>query len=289
MYFDKEENRHVRISRKDIQKRFGKDITTKDEADFIVKILDAEYESLRTRLERRVTWEKEFYNFSDLLEAYTKNQKRHAPNSYENNVHYLKHYVLHYFLAISRCNNIDQWPELYEGFKDWLENKACLVKQPEKIISYGSKNHCIKALNTFMRHLYRTKIISHLVLCEKFPQFKLNERSIDDVIDESDMNKVWASLRASHHALEATFFRLLFFTGLRFNEAMGLSLYDIHEGEVQHKALKRLLEQHNIAQYGYLVLSSQPDHKSRGLRTPLGNINRKPLKGKKQISEKCRE
>lgn len=286
LYYDKAQNKRVRISKERIRKRFGKDITTINDAKIAAKLLDAEYESLKIRLEKRAAWEQEFYNFNTLLERYTNNQKKRAPNSYENNIHYLRYYVLHFFLTVSRCNNIDFWPELYEKFKEWLECQALLIKQPTKLISYGAKNHCIKALNTFMRQLYKEKVIDRLMLCEKFPSYKLNERSIDDVIPVNEMAQVFDCLNGLGYDLEATFFRLLYFTGLRFNEALGLSLNDLHIGEVQHDALKRLLRRHEIMHYGYIVLASQPDHRTRGLRNQLGHIARKPLKGRKKISEK---
>jgi integrase len=266
LYYNKVQNKRVRISKEYIRKRFGKDIMDLEDAEFALKILDAEYDGLRLRLEKRSDWENQFYNFKALLEKYSEKQKKRAPNSYKNNIHYLKYYVLHFFLTISRCNNIDFWPELYEKFIEWLEQRAFLIKQPEKLISYGAKNHCIKALNTFMRQLHREKIIDRLILCEKFPSHMLNERSVDDVISQPEMASIWTSLKNSGHDLEATFFRLLYFTGLRFNEGLGLSLHDIHVGEVQHDALRRLLQRNAIDHYGYIVLSSQPAHETRGLR-----------------------
>ena len=279
LYYDKVTNKRVRISREDIRKRFGNDITTIEDAHQAIKLLDAEYESLKLRLSKRASWEKEFYNFNTLLERYFIYQKKRAPNSYENNIHYLRNYVLHYFLTLSKCNNFSYWPELYENFKEWLEHQAFLLKQPTKLISYGAKNHCIKALNTFMRQLQKEKIIDRLILCEKFPNYKLNERSIDDVISPGEMAIVYDSLNKTGHHLEAVFFRFLYFTGLRFNEALGISLHDIHTGKIQNENLKRLLNSHAISYFGYLVLSSQPDHRTRGLRDSSGKIFEKAPKG----------
>ncbi len=286
LYYDKDQGKRVRLSKEYIRKRFGRDLLTPEEADTAIKILDAEYESLQVRLEKRTRWEKEFYNFHSLLNQYATRQRRKAPNSYKNNIHYLRYYVLHYFLMEAKCNNIDFWPDLYENFRDWLETKACLIKQPNKLISYGAKNHCIKALNTFMRQLYQDKIIHKLILCEKFPSYQLNERSIDDVISEPEMHSVYEFLRKTSHTLEATFYRLLYYTGLRFNEGLGLSLQDIYQGSPQHESLQRLLKRYEIEHYGYIVLASQPAHETRGLRNEDGSISRKPLKGRKKIAEK---
>ena len=68
LYYDKVLNKRVRISKERIRKRFGKDITTINDAELAAKLLDAEYESLKLRLQKRAAWEQEFYNFNVLLE-----------------------------------------------------------------------------------------------------------------------------------------------------------------------------------------------------------------------------
>lgn len=120
----------------------------------------------------------------------------------------------------------------------------------------------------------------------KFPSHRLNERSIDDVISADEMEQVYQTLIGLGYRAEAVFFRLLYFTGLRFNEGLGVSLNDIYTGEIQHEALKSLLTRYDIKHFGYMVIASQPDHKTRGLRNGEGKISRKPLKGRKKISEK---
>ncbi len=285
-YFDKELGKKVRLSRAYIQNRFGRDLTTTTEAEAVIKILNAEFETVRIKLEKRTQWEKEFYNFSSLLNNYTIKQRKRAPNSYKNNVHYLRYYVLHYFLMIAKCNNIDFWPDIYEEFREWLETKATLIKGANKLISYGSKNHCIKALNTFMRLLHREKVINKLILCEKFPSYQLNERSIDDVISQDEMHAIVKQLKSQNNHFEAVFLKFLYFSGMRFNEGLGLSLQDVYPGQVQHKVLRKLLDRYDIEHYGYIVLASQPANESRGLRNKNGSIPRKPLKGRKKISEK---
>ena len=286
LYFDKEQNKMVRISRATIQKRFGCDITDSIKADLAIKVLDAEYESMVSKLEKRAKWESEYYEFHKLLEQYSEKQKKNAPNSYKNNIHYLRYYVLHYFLTVAKCNNIERWPDFYENFREWLVNEATLIKNPEKLISYGAKNHCIKTLNTFMRQIYREKLVDKLYLCEKFPSYQLNERSIDDVISIDEMETVYSRLLYLGADLEAGFFRLLYFTGMRFNEALGISLQDVHEGNPEHEYLQRILSRHEIKPIGYIVLMSQPAHETRALRDVSGKIKRKPLKGRKRINEK---
>lgn len=63
------------------------------------KILEAESDSLKNRINKRVTWEEQFYQFDKILDFYEDQQKKKAPYSYKNNIHYLKYYVLPFFLT----------------------------------------------------------------------------------------------------------------------------------------------------------------------------------------------
>ena len=110
-----------RLTRQEIRNRFGKDILTEAEAIDALKLLGAEDELKRMRIQKRLEWQKEFYNFKALLDQYAEVQKKNAPNSWQNNVHYLRHYVLHYFLQVARLNNIELWSDHFEQFKTWLE------------------------------------------------------------------------------------------------------------------------------------------------------------------------
>ena len=269
-----------------IRQRFGKDITTEEEASQAIKILAADYESLQDKMKKRAVWESEFYDFAHLLRLYQEAQKIKAPNSYKQNVHYLKYYVLPYFLRIAECNNLESWSDHYEEFRLWLREEARLVKYPDQRISYGSKNHCIKALNTFMRHLNQKKILQNFFTCEKFPAHLLGERSLDDVILPEEMEIIYRALKEKGHLQEAIFYRMLFFTGMRFNEGLGISIADIFQGKLEHPSLKRILQQYKINHLGYMVLNSQPAHRNRAFRNADGSIERKPLKGRKRIHER---
>lgn len=286
IYFDEEEKKNVRIPRSEIQKRFGRDITTAEDAEMAMKVLNAKYESLIEKIEKRLEWEQEFYNFSGLLKTYKKKQMKAAPNSYKNNLHYLKHYVLHYFLNLKKCNNLELWSGLYDDFRDWLEYEARLLKKSDCKLSYGAKNHCIKALNTFMRQVYNDRKTSNLILCQKFPSHMLGERSVDDVVSSKEMESVYKQLVKANHLEEALFFRMLYFTGMRTNEGRGISIADLFTGEVQDEGFHNTLAAHSFQYKGYIVLMSQPQSKSQALRGKMGKIVRKPLKGRKKISEK---
>lgn len=286
IYYDRVSKKPIRISKEQIHRRFGKDITEHFEAIEVCKILEAESDSVQNRIKKRIKWEDEYYNFKELLGFYEAHQKKKAPNSYKNNIHYLKYYVLPYFLSLRKCNNLAMWYDFYTEFKDWLEDEAHLIKRPELKISYASKNHAIKSLNTFMHSLYRRGIIERYFLCESFPSHKLKEKGIDEVIPIEDMEFVYEQLIKDDSAKEALFYRFLYFTGLRFNEALGIHPGNLYDGEIEDQMLAKHLIQEGISYYGYIVFDSQPAHETRGLRDNDGFIHRKPLKGKKRIDDK---
>lgn len=302
MLYDSKSGKNVRLKKSEIQNRFGKDITSEQEAIKVESALKAEYNSARERFKRQLEWQEEYYNFKDLLDEYTKRQMRKAPNGYKNNVHYLKYYVLPYFLNIAKNNNINNWHLSYGKFKNWLEDEASLIRDPKKRISYSSKNHAIKSLNTFMRHLKAEGIVNVLHICEAFDESKLNEKSIDDVIDESESWLVYNKLLELGYKNEAEYFLMLYWTGMRFNEGLGISLGDIYKGEISRDSLKNLLRRNLIFYkndinlpkeylyhyFGFFTLSSQPDNDgSRSIvRDKMNQVMRKPLKMKKVINER---
>ncbi|MDA9189678.1 hypothetical protein N9O57_01720 [bacterium] len=267
-----------------------------------MKLLKAEYDSVKLRCEKRLEWREKYFNFASLLDQYTIRQKKKAPYGYKNSVHYLKYYVLPYFLNITKNNNINGWYLDYPKFKYWLEDEAKLVSKPYQNISYASKNHAIKALNTFMRHLKQENVVTDLHICDAYHDSKLNERTIDDVITEDEFKSVYERLKMNGDNNEAEYFLMLYWTGMRFNEAMGISLADIYMGDISRDSFKNLLRRNLIffddeindvknylyRYFGFFTLSSQPDNNgSRNIvRDSNGTVLRKPLKSKKVINER---
>lgn len=268
--------KRIRLTKDEIQKRFGKEIQSEDEAKTCIRLLQAHYQQESFLIQKRLAWENEFYNFNALLDQYLLIQKKKAPNSWKNNEFYLKHYVLPYFLSIKKLNNIELWSSYFEEYKDWLESKAIQVRS-KSTISYSGKNHAIKAMNTFLKQLYDKRIIKSISKCEAFPEHLIGKRDIDDVISVSEMESIYSNLKSTSK-LEAIFFRYLYFSGMRFSEALAISLADIFQGEMTDSSniLSKRIKTHNIKYYGYIVSDSQVDEK----------FNRFPFKGKKEISEK---
>ena len=285
VYYDTASKKRVRLTKTYIQNRFGHDIVDAKEADVILRTLAKEVSSRENDKQERMVWECEHQSIRELVELYQVAQRKLAPNSYANNMHYLKYYVLYFFLQVEVCAELQEWPLHYEAFKEWLEEKATVTRTPGQLISYNSKNHCIRALNTFMRFLHRKMVITSFISCPRFADYQTKEKTIDDVISEKEMESIYHQLQVTGHSKEAVFWRLLYFTGMRFNEARGVSIENIYEGKLEDVAFSKRLQQHKIAYFGYLVIENQPASKAI-LRNREGHVSRKPLKGKKKIDEK---
>lgn len=302
LVYDHDIKKNVRLKKGDVINRFGKNVLTLEDAIKFDGHLRSEYDSAKERYKRLLSWQEKYYNFAKLLEEYTKRQKRKSPYGWRNNVHYLKYYVLPYFLQIAENNNINGWHLENAKFKIWLEDDAKLVRDASTLISYCSKNHAIKALNTFMKHLQQDGIIQTYHVCEAFDESKLNEKTIDDVINEDESWIVYKKLLELGHQNEAEYFLLMFWTGMRFNEGLGLSLADIYKGEITKDSFKNLLRRNLIFHtdspnipneylyryFGFITLSSQPDNDGSKsiVRNDNDQILRKPLKMKKAINER---
>src|SRR5690606_5011487 len=127
MVYDSKLGKNVRLKKSEIQNRFGRDISTEKEAREIESSLKAEYDSAKERFKRQLDWQNKYYSFKSLLDKYTELQKRKSPYGFKNSVHYLKYYVLPYFLNIAQNNNINNWHLSYRKFRIWLEDEASLV------------------------------------------------------------------------------------------------------------------------------------------------------------------
>ncbi|MDD9951566.1 MAG: site-specific integrase [Zetaproteobacteria bacterium] len=285
-YTDKVTGQRKRVSQARIKMLFGGELKTRREAERAAKTLRPEYESRKERVRKTTLGIRRSERRRELLLHYSERQRKVAPNSYMVSVHNLKCYVFVYFFEERGIHDLSKWYLYFENFKSWLENQATSVRNPGRRLAYRTMNHCVAALNTFLRHAYRRRDIEDLHLCERFPEHLCGMRSAEDVITVPEMEQIVGCLQRRGWPLEATFFKLLYKTGLRFNEAMGLSLADVHEGSLAGTLLGEKLVQHGMETYGYLVLSSQPSHAARRLRNKSGVIVRKPLKGQRVIDDK---
>lgn len=256
------------------------------EAQQWAKAKEAEIDSAKSRILRRLKWKTQYYEFSKVTDQYIDQCKKEQPNSWKNTVIYLEHYVLPYFLNIKASNNPNNWPLFYQEFKNWLEDEALTIRKPQRNIAYSTKNHCIKTLNTFLQFLVKRNLMdpANFYKMTGFSSDMINCRESDDLISPTEFKDIYSKLKEINEPV-ATFFQCAYFTGMRFNEIYGLSMDDLFVGELEDEVLKRALDDHNIEYYGYIVLDSQPKLKTR-TRKRNGEVERKPLKGKKKIAEK---
>ncbi len=278
-YHDPKTKKQTHINKADIRKRFGRDIVTEEEAKECLKLLSAKIETEKIRILRRLEWQEKYYSFAKLADLYEEKQKRKAPNSWQNNMFYLRHYVLYFFLQEQKINLIDLWVDHFDKFVRWLETAKRI--RGKGVIAYASKNHAIKALNTFLDHLEAERAITFSQRCPTFPEYLLTSRTIDDVVLPEEMEMIYEELKSAGCRTEAVFYRYLYFSGMRFNEAMAISVGDLFQGEIASEFFKNKLSAYDIKYFGYVVADGQLSKVD-----PFGKVSRVPFKGRKKIEEK---
>jgi integrase len=259
---------------------------TREEASEWAKSKEADLESARARVLQRLKWKTQYYSFAKISDEYINHCKKVQPNSWKNTAFYLDQYVFPYFLEVKKSNNPNNWSLHFEDFKTWLEESAMTVREPRRLISYSTKNHCIRTLNTFLEFMAKTHRVErpNIYKVTGYAGGKINSRNADALIPLEEFKIVHGILKETNRTV-ATFFQTAYFTAMRFNEIYGLSLDDLFIGEIEDGVLKPALDHHNIEYFGYIVLESQPKTKVRD-RLSDGTIKRKPLKGKTKIDEK---
>ena len=259
---------------------------SREKAEQWANAKEAEINTAKSRIMRRLQWKTQYYQFTKLSDDYIEYCKKTQPNSWKNSKFDLENYVIPFFLEVKKSNNPNNWSLHFEDFKTWLVDEAFTIRKKKSLISYATKNHCIKTLNTFLDYLKRQNLVdpANVYKVTSFPAHLVGSRNADHLIAEEEFRVVHALLKHSNsHA--ATFFEAAYWTAMRFNEIFGLSIDDIFIGEIDDNVLKPALKHHGIEYYGYIILQSQPATKIRE-RLTNGSIKRKPLKGKPKIDSK---
>src|SRR4051794_34092737 len=110
--WDPKQRRNIRLRRSEVPAN----VATDAQADAFCKVREAETEAAKFRIERKLSWQKTFYNFEDLLEIFEIELKRRAPNSWRGPLYYFRQYALDFFLNEKQSNNINNWPLYFEEF-----------------------------------------------------------------------------------------------------------------------------------------------------------------------------
>lgn len=232
----------------------------------------------------RYEWRNKYHNFDETLEKFEIDHKKKAPNSYKNTRTYLERFVFNYFGSHRGLNNFNSWYRDYYQFKEWLETTA--TRKDGKPLSYSTRNHIICALNLFMKFCEKRGYLQkefHRV-CEVFPQSEIDKtaRNLSDLINEEEFKNIKGKLDKAKD-----FFTVLYHTGMRFNELYSLPYTAVYPGkEKVDKMIVERLEEHGYKIYGYLILKDQLVNKSKNRKIKDGQLDRKPLKSKKDTTAK---
>lgn len=274
------------VNRKNIRLRASEvpaDITTDAGADEFCRVRDAEHEATRFRIERKLVWQKKFYDFEKLQKIFESEIKKRAPNSWRQVLYFLKQYVFDFFLNHKQSNNLNNWYLYFEEFRDWLEQAQPSQQTKTGQLSYSSKNHAISTLNTFLDVMHRKGKMEMAPKCQKFASHLIGRRTVDDVLSDEEIDVIHARLRELDPTeLAADFFLVLVNTGLRLGEGLGISMADFFPDELRDDKLARALKMCDVKSIGYISLESQlkDGGKPRGSD---GTVRRKPLKGRRKI------
>lgn len=283
LYWDDQNKKRKRLKKTDTAH-----VKTEKQAEVFAQKWNRKHDAAKYRIKRRMEWREKHHDMAELLDKYIAERKKKAPNSWTNDAYWLEKYCFYFFVENKSLNNLDVWSEHFNAFRDWLEEASSLrslkgqTREAEggRVLSYSSKNHCIKSLNTFLRAMVPENL-EKFASCPYFSRDLLNRKGIEFYVTEKDAEEVEEKLREID-ANSADFFRVLYHTGLRLNEGLGLSLKTLRPGIPEDKTVKKAIERFQMDCFAYLVLESQPAS-SVAIRDTDGKIKRKPLKGRKKI------
>lgn len=277
LIYDSKTKKQIRLSKEDTLH-----IKSDEEADLFMRNKMAETEAASIRIKRKLEWQQKYFNYEEeLLPLYEKNRRAEAPNSYKNQLYYMRQYVLPFFLGQKDCNNPLNWYLHFESFKEYLlTTKAA---KGGKELAYNTRNHCVIAMNTFLDCIAKkNNLREEIKKCDLFPEHLMNKITFEDIYKESEIQNLIPAL-AEINSISRDFFILLARTGMRINEARGLSLNDLIKGEIPKESVNRMLSNFGIKTVVYIHLVSQPaSRKHSELRDKNGSVLRKDLKGKRK-------
>lgn len=279
LYWDPATRKNVRLKRSEAPAH----ITNDSQADEFCRLRQAENEASKFRIERKLAWQKKFYDFEELISIYEVEVKKRAPNSWEGPLYYLKQYGLDFFLNFKQCNNLNNWPLYFEEFRDWLTSVKTGKKTQLGQLAFSSRNNVIGAVNLFLDIMFKKGKCSQVPKCQKFPRHMLKRRTAEHVIADEEASLIATRLTTFENGeLASDFFKVLMNTGLRLSEALSLSLSDFFTGEPENKVISGALKRHQLLCYGYISLESQLQSSTK-IRSGDNVVLRKPLKGRKNI------
>lgn len=258
---------------------------SKEEAERWGKTQAAAMGARKSFIEKKLAWKTKHYQFNELLVRFESWQRERAPNSWKNNVQYLEQWVFHWFLNMKGLNNVNTWHLYFHEFTDWLKTEGNqILRGKPKPLAAGTINNILRTVNVFLTFLHSYNLIDpdSVQKTPVLPSHKLGVRGYKDIITEAEFKQLCGAI---DNESVVEFLKVLYNTGMRFNELFGLPMSALFKGDIPNEALKKELERCQITYYGYLLLDSQPADDDRR-READGTILRKPLKSHKTISPK---
>lgn len=301
-----EDGKRKRLPVKDGYKYFSEQECQKE-----IKKIERDYGLQKILAKERLQWETKYHEKRELIDAFERYQsdKGRAPNTYKSSVTYLQYYIYPFFMGkksqgFSNEPRLALWSRHFEDFKIWLNTKAKTIKKSgkdNKPISLSTQNHIIRTLNVFMDFCSKRGELKqeHYYKLKAHEKSLLGERGANDLIDKEEFKKVYKRLlkkskqekdvKSLKYRDAAYFYALLYWSGMRFNEAFGLSIDDIYTSKaIKDSTIARDLEHYKIDSYGFILINSQPALKTRydSENPNCKKVPRKALKGKKSIKDK---
>ena len=260
-------------------------IKTKEKAEEWKLKWEAKWDARLRERQKREFWHDKYYNFENLYEIYLKAREKRSPNSYKDQANWFRNYVLVFFLEQKSCSNLEEWKQHFIEFKNWLSETQSI--RSKKALSLASQNHCIIEANVFLEIMAENK------KCDPQPKLKTysdreinNTKNEDSVISDEEFKKISDFLKRRDKERKTSnyyFYYLMFHTGMRISELLGLNLQDIKSDPPKDEALKNLLKNSNIklkSIHGSIIICKQLSKRDPKTNRPIF----KPLKWKKDMS-----
>jgi site-specific recombinase XerD len=245
---------------------------------------DAQRKARLDLIARKDSYKTKYYDFADLAEKYKTHLKTKQPNSWENFFSYFEGYGIEYFLNIKKVDNPGNWSMYFSDFRDWLRDEAKTLQG--KPLAAGSANHVILSVNNFLRFLAEKNLMDpdKAKKCRSFDKNLIGHKGWENVAEEHEFQFIHGRLKEISEPA-ADFILVLYRTGVRLNEGLSLPMSFIYAGHTSGVLHEELTEK-KIEYYGYIVLESQCEDRTRTRDEKTHRIPRKALKGRKTISSK---
>lgn len=219
----------------------------------------AEEDAICARAKKKLEWQTKYFDFDKLVDEFEEFHKTVAPKNWENDMRYLRSYALDFFLNEFNSNNVHDWPSLFDKFKIWLKTTKPLKKRIDRL-SLNTQNKIINMLNQFIRYNSR-KSGQNIQTMPLYPKEMLPQVTAEMLVREHEIPQIYQALKEIREE-SASLFLVLVRSGLRINEAVGMSIKDIRQGKLKGEhgdKLHRRLEKSDLGNYlGYFYLMSQP-------------------------------